>query len=178
MTAITPETGGSIAVFDANDIERFRAGDPDVGDDFAATVRAPDDTEIINGVSNVFKIIASGTLSKTVGAGAIGSTTVNLPALGTFAAVPVMIGIVSSGTAGTGDKFIGHEFVVEANVYTALTSGGAVTHPVTAIETMTTISAKLEGDGTVTVTLAIFNVTGPGSITRYGRYYVMQEAAL
>jgi hypothetical protein len=177
MSAITPESGDSIVVSDENGVDRVIIGEQVDGDYGIRIVSSDGEQVIIDGDSNVFKIVATGTMSKTVAAGANGITVRNLPELGTFTAVPVMIGIISPGLGAVGNKYLGIELDIE-DVFVSLTSGGSTTHKTTTIQTFTTMYAMLEADDTVSVVLEVYNVAGPGSITRYGRYYVMQEAAL
>jgi hypothetical protein len=92
--ARTPETGGTIRIFDDNGIERVTIGEisDDEPPDMGIIVRDPSGlTEIIDGVSDVFRIVATGTLlTAAVGTNATSASTVDVTTGLTYA--PAVIG--------------------------------------------------------------------------------------
>jgi hypothetical protein len=162
MSAITPEIGGTIIVSDANEVDRVILGDLGNGD-FGLKVVGPDGTtEIIDGISDVFTILATGTLSVTVADGAAGSDSATHPELGTYAIPPAFnAGINHSG--GTGYFANPHSTI-------GMVGGALVT------TTYAEVSVGLS-IGTVTVTLDVYNENG-STITRNARYYILRQLGL
>lgn len=85
MPASTPDDPQNWSVFDRNDVKRVEIGqltdaNGDPTGDYGISVTAPDGTtEIIDGVSDVLTIVASGTISSpAVAAHNAGSTNVNV----------------------------------------------------------------------------------------------------
>jgi hypothetical protein len=101
LATYTTETGGAVRVYDEAGVLRFGAGDPESGTDFTATVNAPDASEILTGVHDMFRIVASGTLNAAWGGnGTSTTTTVALPAIGSLSTPLTVVWEVTEDVAG------------------------------------------------------------------------------
>jgi hypothetical protein len=169
MPAITPEIGGTWVVSDANEVDRVILGDLGNGD-FGLKVIGPDGTtEIIDGVSDVFRIVGTGTLNCTAGAGAGNTTVVAHPEFGSFPVAPAVLQFVSSDVAVT-SAFPG-PYISLTDAYVSLTSGGPVTTKVMALNAFGRIGVSVPA-GVINVTLTVTNYTA-ASLTLYARYYLL-----
>ena len=144
------------------------------------TVTNPGSVVIIDGTSNMFKIAATGTLSKSQAPGS-GIASVSLSALGTQSIVPAFltlvalyVGTIAAGTPrriGISGNGIGQAFV-------AVTSGGAVT---TKTFTPNNVDAKTYGDldGSSFARLNVTIDNADASTWKADvRYYVLVEAGI
>ena len=155
--------------------ERVRLGRLDNGD-YGLMVTSPDgSTIIIDGTSNMFKIMASGSLSGTKSDGSDGTVAeITLTGLGPQTAAPSFLTWIATGTGATQNRVIGSNFSERTELWAAPTSGGAVNQDFIAFREYTRVRLHLTSDNLIEIQLVIDNQSG-GDITRYSRYYIMQE---
>jgi hypothetical protein len=134
-------------------------------------------TVIIDGTSNMFKIAAEGTQSRSSNSGddLITSST-TLTGLGALAGTPAHLGYISSSSAVNSTRSNGYA-QADASDFAATTSGGSPT----ASRVMATIAARmatsLNGSSQAVVALRITNADA-GAQTWHAKYYILKEAAL
>ena len=145
----------------------------------ALTVTNPGSTVIIDGTSNMFKIVATGTQTATMTPPGIVTSGTAITALGTLSTIPAVLCYVAGGN-GVGNSRWNSYWPVYygSSRYAASTSGGAVTSEVEARFGATFGFAKLDGSSHVNVYLQYEDVVGTASTTMYERYYVLQETAM
>jgi uncharacterized iron-regulated protein len=180
VAGFTPETGGSVWVADAAGVERFRAGSPIVGDDFAAVVNAPDDTLIIDGVSDVFRIQASGTISKVVANGDI-DVTATVTIVGDFDAVPMILASIATAAAPTNRREFGSYGGFNGNGYVSSTSVGfTAVESMAATDRSAVIRAYLAGAAPNDLVIEL-GASAPGAtlgFTASAKFYVLEQVGI
>lgn len=134
-------------------------------------------TVIIDGTSDMFKIIASGTLSKTVATGASGFANATLSGLGTLAAVPSHHSHTSTGSGSTSVKEGNLTFNQTFPAFVAITSGGAVTTVCLMVTNSAEMNTFLNGSSQCVIELDVNNESGV-STTYFSKYFILQEAAI
>lgn len=141
----------------------------------ALTVTNAGSTVIIDGTSNMFKIAATGTLSRAVAASTNSSTSVTLTGLAVAGVAPQMM---ASGAWNAGGITGGMLSVVTdpGFAFTAPTSGASPTLRAVVGQTAAYWYCTVVGADAL-VQIMGYNST-VGSKTVAGRYYVMKEAAL
>jgi hypothetical protein len=176
------ETDG-IRVRDEADVERVLLGRlaEEGKNNYGLKVVGPDGaTVIIDGTSNMFKILASGTLQNTKADGAEGFVETSLPGLGTFSATPMQLSSLAQGPLTTDNRF-GNPMQVGygQKMYVAASSGGAVDNGVVAITTWAEAFTSLTAGGVCEVALFHRHYdNGEGNRTVYAKWYVLREAAM
>lgn len=173
--AQTTVTSSGVKVNDGVD-DRVILGAIDGGDYGLKVVSSDGATVIIDGTSNVFKILTTGTTSHTASAGADTSTDVTLTALGTFASTPAHLSFVSDTNTASSARRIGR-YIASAKVWASPSSGGSPVQEIRAIDWGIAISDRLNGSSECVVSIAVNNSTTI-SRTGYGRYYILKEVAL
>lgn len=143
--------------------------------DGALVVSNPTGTVVIDGTSNMFKILATGTATHSQAAFGTSAFSATLPGLGSFATTPGFISYASEGNALNSHQFLGR-FAEMADVYVAGTSGGSPTQRTWTVNWEAVLIVHA-GSGTVTYLLSINNATAVTK-TAYGRYYILKEASL
>jgi hypothetical protein len=168
LRAITPETGGGFSISDRDGTERVVIGriasNPD---DYGIKIISSDgDTVILDGVSNVFKIAATGTLSVAFpgSAGASNESSVTLPGLTSGSQNRAVIGFLSTSTSPAAAHYSAAHWSFDATGH--MQWGGALIH---GISGTTDVVVTLRADA------GTFNRSGD---TLYARYYVLQEISI
>lgn len=133
-------------------------------------------TVIIDGTSNMFKISATGTLSRTQAVDTNGIVTVDLTGLGTRGTSPAHISYVAFGNTTAAFQHVGWAAGVIQG-YVAVTSGGVVGESAAIALAHAVMTSHLSAGSTIIMRLALWNYDS-ASVTAYGRYYVLAEAAL
>jgi hypothetical protein len=170
-----------ITIEDNSGIVRVTLGDiSPAGDDsdFGLKIVSSDGTTvIIDGTSDVFRIQATGTLSKTQATGGSGSTVVTLTALGLLNNPPAFASFIGDGTTGysTPGQIQYDPFLA----YAAVTSAGAVTTRVVASQFVCDVRTYLSGaaPANANVGLTVSNTIG-STVTQQARYYILVQTAL
>lgn len=137
-------------------------------------------TVIIDGTSDMFKISASGTLSKATNTGdnsVIAETT--LAGLGALAAPPAHVSYLGLSNVGTnsGRGTLGTYIALNAIGWVAGSSGGSPTNPAVTPTIIGEMHTYLNGSSNVVLQLRATNANA-GAQTVYCTYYVLQEADL
>jgi hypothetical protein len=144
------------------------------------TVTNPGSTVVIDGTSNMFKIAATGTLDTgSVADDSSGSATVDLASLAPRTSSLAMLAMIGTGTAASDARRTAPYLDGVGVGFVAATSGGAVTSKRAIQSGRTEAASSLVGAGTDTprVTISFVNRTG-AAVTRYLRYYLLQETAI
>jgi hypothetical protein len=147
----------------------------------AITVRNPTGVVIIDGTSNMFKIAATGTQSKTITSETDWqSATTTLSGLGALPTTPAHLCYVSDTNTTTGFRYLTFMALTpDRDEWASDTNGGVTNVDFTAIRGgMAQAYVFLNGSSQAVVGLACINGTSPLSHTYYETYYVMKEAAL
>jgi hypothetical protein len=168
-----------IHVSDAAGVDRVQLGNISGGDYGLRVVSADGSTVIIDGTSDMYRILASGTVSLTVASGDAGqvSDTV-LSGAGAFSTVPIAFAGVSFSNAVDGNVRQVNREIGFIDAWVADSSGGSPTHKVRAIE----YEASLGSFRQVTtqyggIRIGVSNYSGI-SRTAYARYQLCAQAAL
>jgi hypothetical protein len=148
-------------------------------------VHNPDGVVIIDGTSNMFKILTTGTLTATAAAWAAGvvveatSSTAALTALGTFTTPPMALGVfTTAGAAKTiGRRMANIMLGYTSPVYTASTSGGSPTTRVIGTSGLAYLQTTLDASDYAIVTLVVDNVAG-SSYAADVRYHLLKEQSV
>lgn len=132
-------------------------------------------TVIIDGSSNMFKILASGTLDATAanpGASPTGFTTatdsVTLTGLGTFTETPGVIAFVGTDFATTNNRVLGFN----------LTFVSVDEHDIIGMKSLVVVVSKLNGSSQAVVELQVRNFIGGSTHRGTCRYHLVKEAAI
>ena len=159
---------------------RVQMGKLPSGDYGLRVVSSDGTTVIIDGTSDMFRILASGTTSLTLAADATGSNDVNLSGLGSFSTTPAHLSFISTDSAAGSARDMGITFGLWAKRWAASTSGGAVTSSFIALNAGGTqpgvgkIYTLLSGS---TCLLRTDGIAISGT-TFYGRYYILAQTAI
>lgn len=164
-------------------VERVRVGRLTGSEGLDATptyglqVWGPGGSAIIDGTSDVFKIVASGTVSNTIGAaaGSVVSNWTDTTITGPFSATPAHLSFIATATGNGAPRTIGRLFTY-TQLFAAGASGGSPTVMFIAPSTVMDVSTLLSGSDAV-VRFGGYNAQG-SSQTWHCRYYVLKEAAL
>ena len=135
-------------------------------------------TVIIDGTSEMFRIVADGTLETTATAGSVADNAVTLTALGAQSVQLATLGFVGDSGSSGGVRSGGSFFAVNAGAYGASTSGGATTQRIMPLIYLAILYGNLDGDTLHVVTLSVFNYGNVSSTTNFARYFVLAQAAL
>lgn len=138
-------------------------------------------TVVIDGTSNMFKIVASGTLNVVCAANTYNQeTTVTLSALGTLSATPAHVSFIGTDTAETSARKLGmHAFGSYQPGFVAGASGGSPTSRMVYTEGTAEMYTALNATPTGTAQIKLFgNNAATSSVTFYGRYHVLKELAV
>jgi hypothetical protein len=127
----------------------------------AITVTNASATVIIDGTSNMFKILTTGTLNVAISTDGSGSNTSTLAGFGAFATTPAHLSVVTSNLSGNDERYIGSFAIVEPTTGT--------------IVNRWFMSLYLDGSAQV---VAKIGGHGGFAATYTGRYYVLKEAAI
>lgn len=145
--------------------------------DGAITVTNAGAIVIIDGTSNMFKIAASGSQSKTQADKTMGTTNTTISSL-TYSATPVTLLVHSDGT--TPGAAIQSEglwlYDTAVTGYIASSSGGSPTTPVVYAQSLASGTVVLDGSSHPKVTFVLGNTSGV-SLTLYEYYYILIETA-
>ena len=182
LSAVAGSTSyaGALEITDAAGVQRVTLGALGGGDYGLKVVSAGGLLVIIDGNSDMFRILASGTTSLTLAADTSGSNDVNLSGLGSFATTPAHLSFISTDSGSGSARDMGMTFGLWAKRWAAATSGGAVTSSFIALNAggtqpgMGKIYTLLSGSTCLLRTdgLAI------NGTTFYGRYYVLAQTAI
>jgi hypothetical protein len=140
------------------------------------TVTNPGATVIIDGTSNMFKIAASGSTSVTASGGTFAQTTIQLTGLGALAATPAHQCYISFTNNNSAAQTLSHR-VSSYTLWGATTSGGSPTGRFGAINHRSYFWTRLDGSNYAEINLLLTNDQS-GSVTNYGKYYILQETAI
>jgi len=169
--------GDGVVVDDAAGAERVRLGRLSDGN-YGLRVQNPAGTVIIDGTSNMFRILASGTLTSGSMADATDTTVeTTLTGLGTFAAIPAFVAFSDDENTNAGGRFIGRQLEYFNPMWVSSASGGGTTVDVLSIADSATVSVYLNGSSLAVVRLRSFNRSNTTK-TFYGKYHVMSETAI
>lgn len=146
-------------------------------DDDSITVIGSGGTVVIDGNSDMFRIIASGSRTATTSNGDDNVTDEStLTALGTFTATPSHLSYVTIQAGNTGSRNIGM-YTAMATDFVATTSGGAVTASRVVATLTTRAYTLLNGSDQARIGL-VFSNTAAGNQTIYQRYYILEQVAI
>jgi len=151
-----------------------------VGNYGLRVVSADGTTVIIDGTSDVFKVVASGTLSAVIPAtGAIVSASVSLPALGVLATIPANLTYLSNGTGTNQNRNLGYfdAGVHQAPSWAASASLGTNNTQFNAPTVLCSAYSVLNGSSNAQITI-YGSISGSSGFTLSGRYYLFTETAL
>jgi hypothetical protein len=159
------ETGG-IRVEDGNEVERVALGKLGSGS-YGLRVNNPSGTVIIDGTSDMFRISASGTLSKAVVNGD-NSVVANvaLPGLGALSAPLAHVSHIWLNNIVSDDRRPGMFIAING------VAGGALTPPMGAY-----LASYLDGSDHANVRLVVTDANS-GPLTVKGRYYLLEQVAI
>jgi hypothetical protein len=150
----------------------------------ALAVSNPGGTVIIDGTSNMFKIVASGSMSLTVPVATAGTiredvTTVTLSGLGTQTTIPAFTAFIASSLSATDYRLLARTGTwLTANPgYVANSSGGSPTRSTVAKMTDVIVGCRLNGSNIAQIRLASYS-TYTIQVTFYSYYHIFKEAAL
>jgi hypothetical protein len=147
-------------------------------DQYGLYVASSDGTTIIDGTSDVFRILATGTFS---GTGTNGTqtdiATVTLTGLGVFAATPAHLSFVAPANDTAANQQLGTYIRGNSADFGASTSGGPTTSAAVLPILVTYIKTHLDGSGYCEVYMTMLNHVGSNQ-TNYGRYYVLAQTSL
>lgn len=172
--------GQALQISDATGVVRVQLGALPSGGYGLRVTSADGVTVIIDGTSDVFKILASGGTSVLVTAGASATfTDTSLPGLGTWSVIPICVGVVSRSNALTGNRRqLGRDFNASSG-FVAGVSGGSPTFKVVTSGTETSLGSWI--DGATNYAVIEIGASNPGfgsDVTWYGKWYLLAEAAL
>lgn len=161
----SPDLGAGISVADAAGVERVRVGKISDTDYGIRIVSSDGTTVVIDGTSNMFKISATGTLTRSFPAGppASATNTVTLSGLGTFSTPPAFLSMTGVDNSSPSN--------LRVNGAADIMSGGS-----TVARAYSFIS--LNGSNEARVTLQADSLTLNPGFTSMTRYYVLQEAGI
>lgn len=150
--------------------------------DGAITVSNAGETVIIDGTSNMFKIVASGTLAHTQGANSNGSSQAVLTGLGLPTATsPAFVAYLAEGAspANNANRNLGHFWKPRGviPVWASSTSGGATNTNVVGFLWMADAFSGVDGSNNPAINLGINNAHS-ASVSASMRYHVLREAAV
>jgi hypothetical protein len=170
--------GDAVKVVDAAGNIRVYLGNIPNGDYGLQVISSDGSTVIIDGTSDVFKILASGVFSDTnPGATNSHDNLQTLTGLGTFAATPAHLSFVSNGNGVTDWKHLG-TFMLFNDLYASQSSGG--TGPwqkFRAINVIAVARASLNGSNQVVVSV-VNDKADAGAMTFYNKYFVLMQTAM
>jgi hypothetical protein len=143
------------------------------------TVKNASATVIIDGTSNMFKIQASGSQSKTQADNSQGTASTTLTGLGTLSATPAHLSYVAIGNTNADTQRISPSHMTTSlfRVFVATTSGGSPTTPVWGVSEGLEVKTNLNASSQCVVSFTYANQSG-ASATTYSTYYILKEAAL
>ena len=165
-----------IEVTDGSGATRVWLGALGAGEYGLKVVSSDGSTVIIDGTSNMFKILASGTMSVTAVASTMAVITeVTLSALGTFTEIPASLSWVAQASGRRNQP----PYVNEAGIvkFAATTSGGSPTSPSGTFDTLVRTSTTLDGSNFVKFAVEVSNATA-GNLDYDIKYYILAEAAI
>ena len=143
----------------------------------ALSVTNPGGTVIIDGSSDMFRIVATGTLSHTQAAGSDGSTTVTLSALGAQTVPLAFVAYVAESNSLTGVWWdLGH-LVNWSTTFVAPTSGGSPVQQARTANWVAWVSAGLTSANAYPIVRLSLSNSTTTSKTAYARYYLLAQAA-
>ena len=147
--------------------------------DYGLRVVGPDgSTVIIDGTSNMFKILATGTQDTgSIATDSTASVSVTLTALGTFSTTPAHISFLANGTTSAANQHLGYFLTNVSEKWVSGSNGGATDQDVVIPNRLAEAHSSLDGSSQAVVTVAGWNRAST-DVTYYHRYYVLQETAL
>lgn len=135
-------------------------------------------TVIIDGTSDMFKIVATGTLSVGAQANSSVENSIQLTSLGQFATTPGHHNFISNGNQTTARQHVGFMFAyADHSYFGAGTPGGYVGTRFCGQQVIAMFTTQLTADSYCRVALTLYNAYA-AQVDVYGRYYVLKEAAL
>lgn len=167
-------TGGS---------DRLIAGDIGGGVYGLKVVSTDGVTTIIDGTTNVFKILTSGSVSVTVparstNAVAAANTEVTLTSLGTFSTIPAHLSFVGPSVATTDSRKLGWGNVFNTVAMVSNQADGATGINFLGLYSQASMSTRLNASSQVLVRIGGENANSSTGYTREGLYHILKEAAL
>jgi len=172
--------GDGIQVVDTRGAIRVYLGNIPNGDYGLQVVSADGSTVIIDGTSNMFKIVASGSVSITQADNTSGVADTALPGLGTWSGViPMCVSGVSFSNSPTGNVRQLAREVTFLNMWAAPTSGGATTSRIRGITAEASVGSSVgavSGDAAIRIGLGVWG-NGAG-VTAYGYYQLCKETSI
>jgi hypothetical protein len=175
----TTDNAAALEIRDGGDRLRVQLGALGGGDYGLKVTSSDGSTVIIDGTSNMFKILASGTVSvsQTNPGGTVSDTT--LTGLGAWTTIPICISGVSFSNTLTGNvRQLAREFTFIAQ-YVAASSGGSPTVLKNVIDREASVGSYVVGtDAGIRIGLSTYFGTPGQNTTAYGRYQLCQEASL
>jgi len=155
-----------VRVTDDGDVERIRLGRLGSGN-YGLRVKNGADVTVIDGTSDMFRIAAAGTLSKSVVNGDIQEVAnVTLSALGALAAPPAHVSHIWLNNIVSDDRRPGMFIAING------VADGALTPPMGAY-----VASYLDGADIPNVRLVVTNANS-GPLTVKARYYLLQQEAI
>lgn len=177
--AITPDSSEGIVVSDASGADRVLLGDIGGGDYGLKVTSSDGTTVIIDGTSDIFKIVATGTTSITQAGGTSSGTTIDLSALGAWSTTPAHVSYLAMGNAVSDEQRLGEMvWPPDMSTFGAATSGGAVTKALIGTTFYAYVATRLASVTLFARIILFAQNAQAGSLTVYARYYLLQETAL
>jgi hypothetical protein len=175
--AQTTVTSSGVKVNDGVD-DRVILGAIGGGDYGLKVVSSDGTTVIIDGTSNVFKILVTGTRSLAVADDVFNSSSNDvLTGLGTFSATPAHLDFLASGNGVGDNQHLGAWFYSFDERFVASVAGGSPTAPQLTWYGVGYGFTNLDGSSQCRIYTVGSNNSG-SSFTLYHRYYILKEAAL
>lgn len=137
-------------------------------------------TVIIDGSSNMFKILATGTHSVALGVGpnVSGTGTVTLTGLGALSTTPAHLTFLATGNTTAAQQHLGSLQTTFGQKWVAGSSGGSPDQSRQLADHVGDAHTTLNGSAQVVHRVSGKNDSGGFSVTFYARYYILKEAAL
>jgi len=150
------------------------------GGDYGLKVVNSGSTVIIDGTSNMFKILATGTHSVALGVGpnVSGGDAVTLTGLGTLSTTPAHLTFLATGNTTNANQHLGFLQTTFGQKWVAGSSGGSPNQSRQLADHVGDAHTALNGSGYVVHQVSGKNDSGVVSVTFYARYYILKEAAL
>ena len=170
---------GAVTVTDANGDERVILGALGGGDYGLKVVSSDGSTVIIDGTSNMFKIVASGTLTRNQGANSSGSSQVSITGTSLPSTTsPAFVAFVTEGSSpAVYNNRDGDRFLKLAIGFVAQTSGGSPIQRMEYILWQANAFSGIDGSNNPAINLGMDNADGT-SKDAFMRYHILKEAAV
>lgn len=139
-------------------------------------------TVIVDGTSDMFKIVAVGTITSAGTANTNTTAQVTLTALGALTVTPAHLCMIAPTTTPSNTtQMLPNGVLLNAGIglsWVAAASGGAVTTSAGSIKAYAVAYALLDGSSNCVISLSVDNYQPATAAPRFAKYYILAEAAL